>query len=229
MNKIKQFELDPSIEYIKIHGLQRTATNYFSYIVDQNFKNCKSLVNIGGWKHGHYCAPWSLGREVHILVVVKNPYSWLVSFYRYLNPPFDFETFLKTPIIVGEPNGTPYFLRAENPVQHWNNMNFHWISIRMNLKKVCTVPFESIILSPEEMIPAIGKYFNLQVKDNLVISKKQMKPANEIPEVSEKDFDKDFYLQKKYLENFNSSSIDFTNQQLDENIMQKLSYELEKI
>ncbi len=70
---------------IKIHGLQRSGTNYLAYLINQNF-DAKALVNAGGWKHGPYMAHWELGREVHVAVITKNPYAWLVSLYNYWGP-----------------------------------------------------------------------------------------------------------------------------------------------
>lgn len=227
MTKLEKFELNPDIEYVKIHGLQRTATNYVAHMINENYKNCKSLVNIGGWKHGHYCAPWCLGQEVHVVVVTKNPYAWLVSLYKYLSPPFDFDHFVRSPIVLGEPNGSPYFLRAQNPIQHWNNMNFHWMSIRLNEKKVCTIPFENICMSPSEMTLALGNYFSLQIKENLVNTDKEMRPANESPEIGDSNFNKDFYFQKLFLKQFSSSLISFVNEQLDVDLMKNLGYSIE--
>ena len=140
------FELDPSTEYIKIHGLQRSGTNYVSHLINENFENTKVLVNTGGWKHGFYMAPWVLGKEVHVVVVVKNPYAWLVSVYDYwttrrLNVGPDlrgvpFTDFVRNRIYFEKQRDVPYLFRASNPVQHWNDMCFHWTSILFNENRI---------------------------------------------------------------------------------------------
>lgn len=228
MAKIKTFDLEYNIEYVKIHGLQRTATNYFAHLIDNNYKKTKSLVNIGGWKHGHYCAPWVLGQEVHVLVATKNPYAWLLSLYKHLKPSIGFDSFVKNPLILGEPNGAPFLLRASNPVSHWNNMNFHWMSIKTNTKKVCMLPHEEMLIDPEGMICALGNYFELERVDILVNPSKSVQPSEENAIVGSNEFDKSYYFDKLYLEEYTPELLAFVNDQLDWKLMQDLRYEKEK-
>jgi len=41
--------------WIKQYGLKRTGTNLLRYLLEENFRETRVLVNILGWKHG----PWS--------------------------------------------------------------------------------------------------------------------------------------------------------------------------
>jgi hypothetical protein len=61
---------------IKIHGLPRTGTNYLSALLEQNFHVRVLGGDAGGWKHGRLVpAAFTV-----YAVLVKNPYTWLLSF-----------------------------------------------------------------------------------------------------------------------------------------------------
>lgn len=225
--KIKQYELKDNINYIKIHGLQRTATNYIAYLLNNNLKDTEVLVNIGGWKHGHYCAPWTLGEEVHVVTVVKNPYSWLVSLYNYLKPQMPFVHFLKRPLVVGEKSGSPYLLRSSNPVEHWNNMNYHWMSIQINYKKLFIVSYENVLQNTDLALKNISNYFELSLQENKDNPKNRMEASNEKQHISEDAFDVSYYTNRKYLDYFNNETFSFVNQHIEPMIMQQLGYRWE--
>jgi hypothetical protein len=232
---IEVHELSPNVEYIKIHGLQRTGTNYLSHLVNENFVDTKVLVNLGGWKHGHYHAPWFLGQEVHILVLVKHPYSWLASVYNYwtkreLRIGMDlrgvsFDTFVRNRAIFEMQRDVPFLFRASNPVQHWNNMYFHWMSIRLNGKKICFVKYESLLADPEATIMQIGETFQLQRKSSeFVNSESTFTPAGETIKLSEGKFSRDYYQQEEFLKLYTPELIDFVNSQLDLEVLDHYNY-----
>ena len=114
-------------EPIKIYGLQRSGTNWLGFLIQENFKDVRVLVNEGGWKHGYYIIPWSLKKEVDIISIIKNPYSWLVSVYNYWGPDrkknigpnlkgVDFDTFVRNRYLGEQQKGIPFIMRAKNPV-----------------------------------------------------------------------------------------------------------------
>lgn len=225
--KIEQYVLKDNINYIKIHGLQRTATNYIAYLINNNLVNTECLVNVGGWKHGHYCAPWTLGQEVHMALVIKNPYAWLVSIYKYLKPSLSFSNFVKRPLIFGEPSGSPYLLRACNPVQHWNDMNFHWMSVQMNSKKLCILPYENVLKNVKASLNNISSYFDIPLKESMLEPKNKMLAGNEKTDVVQEEFDSSFYTNQKYIVFFDNDIFNFVNQQLEPMIMQQIGYKWE--
>ena len=224
---ISQYELEEGINYIKIHGLQRTGTNYITYLINHNFIKTTCLVNVGGWKHGHYCAPWTLGQEVNVLLVTKNPYSWLVSLYNYLKPSLSFENFTKRPLVFGEQSGSPYFLRASNPIDHWNNMNFHWMSVQMNEKKFCVIPFESFIKNSKSTLENISKYFNIDIKKDIIDTSFKVQPSNESPQITNDNFNSSFYTERKYMSFYTPEVLNFVNKHLDPFVLNQIGYRLE--
>lgn len=229
--------LDPSVEYIKIHGLQRSGTNYVSYLINENFENSKVLVNLGGWKHGHYMCPWAVGRELHTLVIVKNPYAWLTSIYDYWGPnrtlnigpdlrgiPFD--DFVRNRIVLEPQKDIPYLLRACNPVHHWNNMNFHWTSIRLNEKSLFVLTYESLLNNTEKCLEQIGKSFGLKRKQELQDCANIIIPSGEDVHVGDKKWTKgEFYKEEEFLEMYTPETIKFVNDQLDLDLMIGFGYE----
>ena len=155
-----KYKLKENTEYIKIHGLQRSGTNYLTYLLKRNI-GAEVLVNAGGWKHGHYCAPWVLDQEVHVVVMTKDPYSWLVSYYNYSKPNKTFSEFVRNQVVFGEDSGTPALYYAANPIQHWNNMYFHWSTIKINAKKLAMISYEALLKHPEEIIKQIARHFSI--------------------------------------------------------------------
>ena len=234
---IEVHELKPDLEYVKIHGLQRTGTNYLTHLINENFTNAQVLVNLGGWKHGHYHAPWFLGKEVHVLVLAKHPYSWLVSMYNYwglkreLRIGMDlrgvsFDNFVRNRAIFEMQRDIPYLFRASNPVQHWNNMYFHWMTIRMNAKKVCYVKYEELLNDPENTALRVGNELGLTRKaEPFMDSSNTFTPAGEAMKPSETKFEaKDYYLRSEYLKFYTPELLDFVNQELDLEVLDHYNY-----
>jgi hypothetical protein len=199
------------------------------------------MINVGGWKHGHYCAPWCLGSEVDVVVLKKNPYSWLVSMYNYWGPKKDqpvgpdlsnvsFDTFVRGRVIFEKKAGSPFLYLAANPVQHWNNMYFHWSSIRINQKKLAIIPYEILLNNSEKVIAAIANHFRITKKPEPFIDARQVVvPSNEEALISNREFSKEYYSKKQYMAYFSPELISFVNDQLDDEVMMTLGYEKEKV
>ena len=67
------------LRVVKVHGLLRTGTNYVSALLGENLDVWVLGPEKGGWKHG----PIEQADDVSVVVVVKNPYTWLESFYQW--------------------------------------------------------------------------------------------------------------------------------------------------
>src|SRR4051812_23752277 len=99
---------------VKIFGLQRTGTNLAAALLSRNFQ-VKLIEHGTEWKHGRVgdaSRTWN-GSPVGFVLCVRNPYSWLVSCYRYFtkalgrdptlppqfaqDPPSSLESFVKSP------------------------------------------------------------------------------------------------------------------------------------
>jgi len=236
-DNVQYFGMDPNIEYIKIYGLQRSGTNYLSHLMNENFQNTKVLVNLGGWKHGFYSVPWSVGKEVHVLIIVKSPYSWLVSMYKYWGPNkklnigpdlsgVSFDDFVRNRVYFERQRDVPFLFRCSNPVDHWNNMNFHWASIRMNQKKLCVIPYESLLTDPDKSIQETGSALGLKMKSKFKNFDSTFTPAGENMKPSDQKFTrKEFYLKGDYVDYFTPDLVEFVNKNLDMELMINFGYE----
>ena len=231
--------LDNNTEYIKIHGLQRTGTNWLSHLINENLENSKALVNLGGWKHGHYHAPWMLGREVHVVAIAKNPYSWLISMYNYWGPDkklrigpdlagVSFEQFVRNRVIVERQRDVPFLFRASNPVQYWNNMNFHWSSLRLNTKGLCFVTYEKLLKNTEGSLTDISESLGIKLKPREIEkSDVTFVPSGENIKPSKEKFSKkDYYTSGGYMDQYTPDLLRFVNEELDLDLMVSFGYEL---
>ena len=229
-------------KYIKIFGLQRSGTNYLTYLLNENFKHVQVLVNLGGWKHGTYATRDILGTEIDLVILAKNPYAWLASVYDYWSPPkkfnvgpdltnVSFEEFIKTPIYLEKQRGVPYMFRAANPIQHWNNMYYHYQSIITEEKKKCIVTYESLMVGISPVLIQLADAFDLEpVRWDLTFrdSKKVFGPAGEVVKPSDDQFDKyEYYAKKKYLDKYTGELVQYVNSQLDETVLSNMGYQLE--
>lgn len=235
MTKITQFTPQAGKHYVKIHGLQRTGTNYLAMLLKENLKDTEPLVNVGGWKHGHYCAPWVLNQEVHVLTITKNPYAWLSSLYNYwsntdVGPDLtgvSFDQFVRNKVEFERQGGIPFLYRARNPVLFWNDMNFHWLSVRLNEKKSLAVPYETLLLDAEGVIKAIAEEFGLEPEVAFVNTWRKFVPGEEEPKTSpDEQMDFDYYLKERFLDRYSPELIAFVNSQLAPDVMATLGYAL---
>ena len=234
---LSYFEIDPNVEYVKIHGLQRSGTNYISHIINENFEGLKCLVNVGGWKHGHYSAPWMIRKEVHVVCVVKNPYSWLVSIYNYWGPNrkknigpdlsgVKFEDFVRNRVFFERQNDIPYIYRAQNPIQHWNNMNCHWLSIRMNKKKLCFLSYESFLNDLSSSVKSIENALGVKRKTSEVLTTTNvLLPSGEDIKKGNESFEQtEYYLKNEFLKYYTPELLEFVNQEIDLDLMVHFGY-----
>ena len=242
-SKVKTMELNPTEnEYIKIHGLQRSGTNYLTYLLRASFKKLEVLVNAGGWKHGPYSLPYMLGdNEINVAIIAKSPYAWLTSVYDYWSPPkqfevgpdlenVSFEEFVREKAVLEMQKTIPFMFRAANMVQYWNNMYYHWLTIRMQKKEILYINYEGLLENPESSIQNIAKLLKLELKENRKVKcDKVFTPSGERLIISDKNWErKNHYLNKEYLKSFSPELMDFVNKELDTDVMKSFGYVLEK-
>lgn len=233
---IQHTNLDHSLEYIKIHGLQRSGTNYLSHLINENFQDVKALVNLGGWKHGCYMAPWAIGHEVHVIGILKSPYAWLTSVFKYWGPDkklrigpnlegVSFDEFVRNRCYFERQRDIPFLMRAENPVQHWNNMNFHWSSIHMNQKKILMLKYETLLQDPQQIIKMLSEKLELKLKDSFQNCDETFTPSGENLKPSGQKFQADYYLNAEWKQHYTPELLQFVNEELDMDLMVHFEYD----
>ena len=220
---------------IKLYGLQRTFTNYLKFLLEKNY-DCKVFASIGGWKHGFYNLPDSLGKELDVVICTKNPYAWLPSLHRYLKDFFEgdlpvFSKWLRSPLVLFayglfNKGKIDYYIRSANPVQHWNNMNYHWSTIQLQSHKLITSRYEDILADAELEVEGMSEILEIQRKSKKFIDEERVfgKGDDAITLIEKKKFNKKYYLEKKYLEKYDKKDIEFVEQQLSPVVMKRLGY-----
>lgn len=129
------------MQRLKLHGAFRTGSNYIKALLELNYD--VTVVNgYGGFKHAPIPAIFE-GRDWcppsdPILGTVKEPWSWLVSMWRYVNGVGSqhvrcgrsWPQFLNSPIIVtfGGHDRFPH-QRYATPIDYWNTMAYNLLSV----------------------------------------------------------------------------------------------------
>lgn len=243
---------------IKIHGLQRTGTNYVSNIIKNNFKEVE-LLETGGWKHGPYCG-YLLEKEPSVIIVSKNIYAWLVSCYEYwrkidgLGPDLSnvsFEEFvMKSPAVLEGSEDVPFLFRAKNLIQYYQNFYFHWLSIKFREphNRVCLIRYEDILSNFDKTISDLADIFNLHkpekaenIKNEVIWGYDDYNPEIEgsydksvetyIKEHTKKFKKTNYYNNQGYMDNYNDKLLKFIESEWDNWLMapERLDYKVEKI
>lgn len=238
---------------IQLYGLFRTGTNYVAKLLESNFLvkiyhegNEHGLNDKGfctNWKHGPYVG--HLLKEEHPMVIVtKNPYSWLVSCYKYwkkfpLGPEiekFSFEQFVKASPCCLEGSATvPFMFRAKNLMQYYWNAYYHWTSVRST--PFFVMQYEAVLEDAEGAFTQLAECFDLESRGEFVNLEKnvlwdvkddenkfRLRNTPLAMEAKDKDFDLSYYDEKKYLEYYNDDLLKYIKKEWDFDLGGKMSY-----
>lgn len=217
---------------IKIFGLQRSGTNYISDLIKSNFQDVEVWQNRGGWKHGFW-RPTNI--KTNILVIHKSPYAWLHSVYRYwgqerklnIGPDLrevSFHDFLGSRLVLEAQRDVPFLYRAANPIQHWNNMTLHWMSIVG--ENVLHIRYESLLGGIHNPLLLVMDQFGLEPKSKDLDFHNTKKTCLPSGDLGESDFDSARYDQAKFLEAYSPEITNFVNANLDREVMGVLGYKI---
>lgn len=232
---------------IKLYGLQRTGTNYVTNLIQKNFGD-EVRFNNAGWKHGHY---FTHPEEPNIVIVSKDPYAWMLSCYKYwkelpeIGPDLTdttFEEFVTTsPVMLEGSSDIPYLIRATNLMEYYNNMYFHWLSIRFKRddRKICLIRYEDALADVDKTLSDIASVFGLRQKSYTNIENEVVWGyddwSNQTGETKEylkdkvKKFEKrDFYVEAQYLDSYNDNMLKFIHESWDNWLMapERLGYKV---
>ena len=132
----------PRRRTVKVYGLLRTGTNYVSALLGENLDVVILGPEKGGWKHG----PIVSGTGVTAVVVVKSPYTWLDSFYRWeqlrqRTPARTLAQFVSSPVSHPE---LAQAWGARDPVDVWNKATASWLAAQDD-GEVLVVRYEDVI------------------------------------------------------------------------------------
>src|SRR5215475_11933188 len=150
---------------IKEYGLCRSGTNFLRVILQENYE-VTLLTNTGGWKHGYYELPQRLGYELDVVISVKNPYAWLLSFYNHLQPEqaISFAEFLQRPLNLQRPERQDRALVADGPAQLWVQMYEHWLAIELKNHRRFLFRYEDVLAEPRSSIQEVVTALQLRCR-----------------------------------------------------------------
>jgi hypothetical protein len=212
------------IEGIKVFGERGAGNNYIMHLLDVNFTlrytTRTPLINKAmGWTHG--TPPPYLGSQEKILFVciVKNPYSWLLSFKnkphteirrKYFR--MNFSRYIEYPVE-----------KEANPMGLWNLKNKSYIDLENKIKNYFLVKYEDVLGKPRAVMGEIFRKFNL-TKSGQFFSP-IIRETHASGKLKHEFFDrKEYYLKEKWKEKITKKDIDFINLHLDKDVMLRLNY-----
>jgi len=192
---------------VKMLGLMRSSTNLLELLLQANY-HVKVLSNGGGWKHGLYRVPQELGRSAPTVCLVKEPYSWMVSMYRYRGrrKTRTFEDYLKA---------------AELPVA-WNCQVKHYADVCARVREAELVKAETVMFHPHAVCDRLAVAFGLRVKPGEFKTIPQRVGSNR--RVGKKPFNLRFYRDARYMRVYSRRLLEYANRCLDHRLMARLGY-----
>ncbi|MHA1948722.1 MAG: hypothetical protein ACW99G_03150 [Candidatus Thorarchaeota archaeon] len=213
----KRRYIDPTKVEVTQFGLQRSGTNLTRYLFQSNY-DVVIYSDQYSWKHGFYQnESFDFSNETHVIVTIKNPFAWFVSMRRYSADlrELPMSDFLRSQWAFEG-------LANVNPIVHWNTMNDHWINLVMGNHEVVTIRYEDLLTDPEKELNFVSEKFSMKRQENIngkigeffIPDRKVGSNTTEGVEL----FDKDYYLEKKYMEEYTEKDINFIMNQLDEDM-----------
>jgi hypothetical protein len=239
--------------YIKVFGERNCGTNYLQGLLLRNFnieilpgkvnpkfRRLKELEFVRylyfkftypkylGWKHQQIdierIRSNRRSSETLFLVLIKNPYSFLLSLYKkpyhYKLEKGDFDSFLQASWkTVGFEHGPKSYL---NPIVLWNEKNKSYLEFKDSGLAVELIKYEDLVADPAKVFDHLSNKYNLPRKPQYFSNiTRSMKGDHE------KDFNyyKNYYLQQRWKEKLNAEQINVINQYLDLRTLQLIGYE----
>lgn len=242
---LKSMQQNKEIEWkqISLIGLFRSGTNYTRTLLELNY-NVVINYNLWGWKHG-LMPTFSDGSKINydndnILLIIKDPYSTLDSWFSYLlengknlrGSKESFGSFLRSPIyFFDEGNNSAPEYYFSNPIQMWISVVWNHVSFVEKMNGYI-IQYESLLHNPEETLNKIANKFNLKKKVNEFILPKKIthnmpdkkKRTNETDYLTGENFaKKDYFLNKEYLKKFTEEDLIFFEKELNKEIWKKIN------
>jgi len=230
------------VKYIKIYGMPRSGTNYLKKLVETNFL-ARILVHVGRGKH---MPPKKIGvREIrnvkkfgkeklqdqneiqsicqylesdviYSLIIMKNPYSWLVSYKNYINR----NSNPNIPQILHIDKSEDDLKKA---VKWWNDIGSKYLEfVREHGDISILVRYEELVDDYKIVLDNIGSTFNLTSREKQLVNiDSVIGPGFKN---TRKQFDAGKYQSARYLKEFSADQIKLINQELDKKVMEQFEY-----
>lgn len=217
----------------KMYGLQRSGTNLMHWLARRNFL-LYSAERGRPWKHGplkRFPDTDKDGKDVRLIICVKDVYAWLVSLHKWVDLPGDNITLRR----FGLKRGMlfPEFLRhpcagSEGPAAHWSKQNQQY------LEAVEQYPELTFLVQAHELLGAqaqlkvlkrMSEAWKLKPKNGKYRTEHHQMSARGHPLTRPARYEK--YTNKTYLQHYTAADLELVNSQLSQDLMQTLELPLE--
>jgi hypothetical protein len=233
---------------VNLIGLFRSGTNYVRTLLEWNYD---VTVNYDGYGWKHAVVPTFTNAsqlnypDGKTLVVVKNPYAVLPSWYKYAinngrnirGDTRSFSGFIRNRIIYrddfNKSLAPEYYF--PNPVQMWNSVVWNHVSVAEQTGGF-VLEYEDLLFSPEDVSNRIAHQLGLTRK-----SAEFVHPQNVVRNmgdrgvrdnrsryVTKKKFDRSYYLDREYIREYSEDDLSFVNRSLDVDIVMRSGISLTK-
>jgi len=182
------------MDAIKIYGMRRSGTNYFKWLIEHNFE----AIVVAKDKHNK---PYTSNDWKAYVMVVKNPYSWVVSSIKHN----DYKK-----------------LKFPRRIKLWNYDNRVFLDFILKHQGF-VIRYETLISKPFEILEEIRRFTGIRkTMAEYVLPKGMVTTAQTI---SKTPFIKDYYLNEQYFKALTAEQVRIITNKVDKELLTGLGYE----
>lgn len=209
-------------DYLKIHGLLRSGTNYLSKLISSNFKAIVLKHSELGWKHG----PCQYEKFSNFIFISKNPYSWLLSFKYWeeihlRSEPGKLKKFIEAPISHTELREV---WKAENPIIAWNKCMNSWLKTSKK-NNTLFIRYEDLLMDYGDLLGKVQNKFEYESRSSHFHNLTQRADDWET-KVPRKKLDLSYYTNESYMDEYSPEDLETVRLYLDADLTKKLGYKI---
>lgn len=237
------------MKYIKQYGELRTGTNYLKRLVELNFPGVTVFGSILGWKHGTYDLSNTIDdTQSHLEWISKKTKRGIVYSVDNLpllrHPPEELKkavTGIHYLFSIKKP--VPFILsykkfRLPNKqltddhiislCGRYNDRYRKWLEMyKRNESRSFFVTYESLIRDINHVLLNIELRFQVDKRTPEASYIDETNPVNASTDVGliidkKKTFNKAYYIEEKYLNEFSESQLDIINNNIDQELLEKI-------
>ncbi len=214
---VKVLSDGPPYSWEKRFGLSETSmSNYFLLTKWRNL----------GWKHAKIEVENLSVHECFFVVVIKNPYSWLLSLHKrpYHNPAasdLSFSEFIRTPWPTMKCDGLD--AKLVMPVELWNKKNRSYYEFCKQVKSSLLISYEGVLDSPVDFLSSLSTILGEDIRGEVKLQNTGSKSSDKHRTFSNY---RDYYLNEMWREKITKEDVVYVNSELDEQLVNNLGYSL---
>ena len=209
-----------------IKGLERSGTGFITNILSKNFFNLtifdlKKHFFLKGAKGVSTlaCEDRDGYPEDTIVLCVKNPYSWYLSYFEYWNRDKETRRTLEK---------HKYFCERSHACGMIKMWNAFYRSYLEQPNAVFVIKYEDLLLQPKKVINSISEKFSMTNTKNFYNIETYMNNYSGRQTNKDGSFSrKEYFLSKKYLEKIGLEAINDIEESLDKELLDLLGYSKE--